>query len=74
MNRFILSFLFFAAAFSLAAQQAAEPQMADSLREDGKIYVVISVIALIFIALVLFIVFVERKIKKLEQRLNKQKN
>jgi hypothetical protein len=56
------------------AQEAvmdSSPQMADSLRENGKIYVVISVIAMIFLALVLFMVYIERKLKKLEDRINK---
>jgi len=50
--------------------QAQDPQMADALRNDGKIYVVISVIVLIFLALVGFIVALDRRITKLE---NKQK-
>ena len=44
--------------------------MADALRNDGKIYVVISVIVLIFLALAGFIVALDRRITKLE---NKQK-
>lgn len=50
--------------------QAQDPQMADALRNDGKIYVVISVIVLIFLALAGFIVALDRRITKLE---NKQK-
>lgn len=46
------------------------PQMADQWRENGKIYVVISVIAMIFIALVIFLVYIERKVKRLEDRMN----
>lgn len=51
------------------SQTANEPQMADSFRKDGKIYVVISVIAIIFMAIILVLVFLERKIKKLEKKL-----
>ncbi len=54
---------------SLAQAQAAEPEMADALRESGKIYVVISVIAMIFLALVVFLVMLDRKLKKLEKKI-----
>lgn len=49
----------------------ASPQMADAFRADGKIYVVISVITIIFLAIVLFLVYLERKIKKLEEQIKK---
>ena len=52
------------------AQTAAGPEMADAMREDGKIYVVIGVLALIFAAIVLFLVYLERKVKKLEDKVN----
>jgi uncharacterized transporter YbjL len=45
------------------------PAMADDFRSDGKIYVVISVIALIFISLSVFLVYLERKVSKLEKDL-----
>ena len=65
----ILSLLLILSTIVLKAQDAAEgPQMADAFRESGKIYVVISVIALIFIAIVCFLVYLERRLKKLEQQ------
>jgi CcmD family protein len=65
----ILSLLFLLGALMGKAQDAAAaPQMADALRDNGKIYVVISVIAIIFIAIVCFLVYLERKLKKLEQQ------
>lgn len=57
----------------LQAQQVVtpeEPQMADTFREDGKIYVVIAVIALIFLSLAAFLVYIERKLKRMEDRIN----
>jgi hypothetical protein len=54
------------------AQAVSEPAMADALREDGKIYVVISVIGIIFIAIVVFLIVLERKIKGLEEKFNKK--
>ncbi|MCE3259372.1 MAG: hypothetical protein K0S12_1013 [Bacteroidetes bacterium] len=49
--------------------QTPEPQMADAFRADGKIYVVITVIGMIFVALVIFMVILERKLKKLENKI-----
>jgi len=51
----------------LAEAQSAE--MADQFRSDGKIYVVISVIALIFISLVAFLIYLERKVSRIEKEL-----
>ena len=48
----------------------AEPQMADEFREDGKIYVVIAVIAMVFLAIVIFLIALERKVKKIEHQIN----
>jgi len=50
------------------AQQ--RPEMADALRSSGKIYVVVLVICTIFAGIILFLIYLERKIKKLEQNHN----
>ncbi len=47
------------------------PEMADLLRSNGKIYVVVLVICTIFAGIILFLTFIERKIKKMEEN---QKN
>lgn len=44
-------------------------EMADAMRQSGKIYVVIACILLIFIGIVLFLFNLERRIKKLENDL-----
>ncbi len=49
--------------------QTYEPQMADTFRKEGKIYVVIAVIGMIFVALVIFLVILERKLKNLENKI-----
>ena len=43
-----------------------EVAMADTFREEGKIYVVVAVLATIFAGIVFFLVATERKLKKLE--------
>ncbi len=45
--------------------------MAETFRSNGKIYVVVLVICTIFAGIILFLVNLERKIKKLEQNQSK---
>lgn len=53
---------------SAHAQESVE--MADTLRSSGKIYVVVAVIALIFLGMLLFLFSLDRRIKKIEQTNN----
>ena len=53
---------------SFTMGQDNEPvRMADTMRSDGKIYVVIAVILTILTGLILYLVRLDRKISKLEQ-------
>lgn len=54
-------------------QETTRPEMADYLRESGKIYVVISVLVTIFIGIILFLISQEIRLKKLEKKF-KEKN
>jgi CcmD family protein len=45
-------------------------EMADVMRRDGKIYVVVAVILVIFIGIVLYLVRLDRKISKLEKSID----
>ena len=47
--------------------QAQETEMADTMRSNGKIYVVIPVILTILAGLILYLVRLDRKISKLEK-------
>ena len=67
---FILLFLL-SAVFASAQDNISAPQMADAFRDDGKIWVVITVIGIIFISLVIFLLLLERKVNKLEKQINK---
>lgn len=60
-----LLFLLLSPMVSLA--QNAQPEMADALRKDGKIYVVVLVLATIFAGIIAFLVRLDRKISKLEK-------
>lgn len=56
---------------NLMAQQPVE--MADQLRADGKIWVVVAVIAAVFIGIVLYLIRLDRQIGKLEKEVKNQK-
>ena len=51
-----------------------EVAMADTFREEGKIYVVVAVLATIFTGIVVFLVATESKLKKLEDLVYSDKN
>lgn len=73
MIKKILNLVFLLSAMISSAQvEVSGPQMADTFRSDGKIYVVITVIAMIFAALVIFLIALERKVNKLEKQINKK--
>ena len=62
--------LFFLLAFSsllLSAQPGSEVQMADVMRDNGKIYVVVAVILAIFAGIIIYLIRLDRKISKLEK-------
>ena len=52
------------------AQETAPVEMADGLRSSGKIYIVVGVLCIIFLGIVGYLVAIDRKIKKLEERTN----
>ena len=69
-SRFFLSV--FATIFSVFAYaqdslQNEKPQMADGLRSNGKIYVVVTVLIIILAGLFLYLVNTDRKISRMEK-------
>jgi CcmD family protein len=42
-------------------------EMADQMRAEGKIYVVVAVVLIIFIGMILYLISLDRKITKLEK-------
>jgi CcmD family protein len=49
------------------AQAQSEVEMADVMRADGKIYVVVAVLLIIFLGLIGYLIHLDRKISKLEK-------
>ncbi len=63
--------IFFAAvllaSISASARQQQQVEMADALRQSGKIYVVIGTIFIIFLGLAIYLFTMDRRLKKLEK-------
>jgi K+-transporting ATPase A subunit len=66
-----LSIAFFLLLLS-SALSAQNPEMADTFRNDGKIYVVIAVIITILIGIFTFLVILDGKVNKLQDSITKK--
>ncbi|KEO73255.1 CcmD family protein [Anditalea andensis] len=76
MKKWLL-ILFLMVSLKVAAQEKVEitesdyqntsVEMADVMRSDGKIYVVVGIIAIIMAGIILYVINTERKIAKLEE-------
>jgi hypothetical protein len=53
----------------LQAQTADKIEMADVMRSNGKIYVVVAVLGLVFLGILIYLIIIDRKITKLEQEM-----
>ena len=71
----LLQFLLFSASSACAqATQATgtdAPEMADGLRQSGKIYVVVAAVVIIVAGLLVYLISLDRKVSRLEQEIKK---
>jgi hypothetical protein len=70
-RRFFITLLLLAAQVSAFAQETAatSPDMASGLRASGKIYVVVLVLATIFAGIIAFLIYLERRLSRLEREI-----
>jgi CcmD family protein len=54
-----------------AFAQAPEVEMADAMRANGKIYVVVGIVMIVLVGFITYLVLVDRKIAKLEKEIKK---
>ncbi|MHB8261661.1 MAG: CcmD family protein [Bacteroidia bacterium] len=52
----------------VCSAQNEAPQMADTFRSEGKIYVVVLVLSIVFACLATYLIIIDRKLKKLEDK------
>jgi len=67
-KRILLLFALFLSS-GLMAQNDVE--MADTFRADGKIYVVVAILSIVFTGIVLFLIRLDRKISRIEKEQRK---
>ena len=70
MNKLVRSLLLVVCCFGLSAicfAQENKPEMADVMRSNGKIYVVVAVCLTILIGLFVYVFLLDRKISRLEK-------
>lgn len=73
---YIFAFIFQTIPAMLLAQNAGGTtvEMADTMRSEGKIYVVVLVVAIVFTGLVIFALNSDRKISRLEKEIKSLKS
>jgi hypothetical protein len=68
IKKLLLSFLSIISSLILLAQDNTNGvEMADALRQNGKIYVVVAVILTIFAGIIIYLIRLDKKISKLEK-------
>jgi hypothetical protein len=70
MKRISLTLLLIFSALQNLFAQADSVEMADKLRADGKIWVVVAVIAVVFAGIAINMLRIDAKLRKIEKELN----
>jgi len=73
MNK-LTSIAVFLVSFFGSQVTSAQPEMADAMRSEGKIYVVVAILLIIFAGLVVYLVMLDRKVTRIEKKLPEKKN
>lgn len=63
----LITFLLISASIFAQDNVAGEPEMADKLYADGRIYVVVAVVATIFTGIIVYLINLDRRLAKLEK-------
>ncbi len=74
-SRVSLLVVFLLLSQNLLAQQPVREgvEMADQLRADGKIWVVVLVVATVFAGIIAYLIRLDRQVSRLEKEVNQQK-
>ncbi|RMG77608.1 MAG: CcmD family protein [Bacteroidetes bacterium] len=69
-NKLTLLLTLFGISLSAFAQDDVE--MADVMRSNGKIYVVVAVMTIVFVGLFIYLITLNKKVEQLEKQINKE--
>lgn len=64
-NKILLNLFFICLSSSLIADETID--MADTFRADGKIYVVVAILSIVFSGIVMYLIRLDRKVSRLEK-------
>ena len=70
-SKFILLIFLIFSSFNAFCQGNTDVEMADLLRRDGKIYIVVFALVVILTGMILFLVRIDRKLFRLEKQFQK---
>ncbi|MGP8216068.1 MAG: CcmD family protein [Bacteroidia bacterium] len=74
IRNFALFLLLFCSSLVYAqASGSGDVEMADRLKADGKIYVVIAVVLIILAGLLIYLTMIDRKVAKMEKNMEAEK-
>ena len=68
---FVITALLFINFLSNAQETTDTVDMADTMRSNGKIYVVVAVLLIILFGLIIFLIRIDRKVSRLEKKQEK---
>lgn len=68
--RFLLLSAF--STFSVFSRAQEKVEMADTMRSEGKIYVVVAILLIILLGLIGYLVTIDRKVTRLEKRVDQK--
>ena len=57
-----------------ALAQSSDVAMADQMRSDGKIYVVVAVVGILFLGMLIYLIVLNRKISKMEKLVGEKRD
>jgi CcmD family protein len=71
-KKILIVFFLLMMPFLLVAQQTANEhvEMADVMRSNGKIFVVVTVVTIIMTGLIIYLISLDRKLARLEKRIS----
>lgn len=73
MNKLTPILIFLTSFFLSHVSNAQQPEMADTMRSEGKIYVVVAILLIIFAGLIVYLVMLDRKVTRIEKKLPEKK-
>lgn len=65
-------FMMLVCSASLYGQERAKPEMADALKANGMIYIVVIVLLIVFAGIVLYLISIDKKLSRIEKELKKK--